>query len=508
MPPETDVPPSQPTSNLTGAPEWVEMADSENPSTTLLPSPVKRPRRWGLIFIGVLALVIVCAITCAGVLIFSLIPAAPAYPVTVMVGDEAYQTETRARTVDELLRELTLTINDGDTVSPIPDTPVTADLVVRIARARDVFLTVDGETKPLRTLFSNPLDILNEAGLTLGGEDRVWIDGTLTNPADMLVWPVPARHILIRRAVNVFLNDDGRESSIQTASETVGEALFEADLTLYLADSVTPDLNTPVTAEMRINIRRSSPISIVADGVTLETRAQGSTVGDGLAGASVILTGLDYSIPDETSRLQPGMLIRVIRVTEQVIQEQVTIPFETVYQADATLELDQNIVTQEGQNGVQTINMRVRYENGIEVRRQDESSNIAVDPINRVVNYGTNVVLRTVDTPDGPREYWRRIRMYATSYSPGALGGDNITATGRVLTKGVVGIDPTVIPYGTQLFVPGYGVGVAADTGGPRSTRLWIDLGYDDDNWIAWSKPVDVYLLTPVPTEIDYFLPD
>jgi resuscitation-promoting factor RpfB len=324
----------------------------------------------------------------------------------------------------------------------------------------------------------------------------------------MLVWPVPVTQISVRRAVTVVIEQDGQESSIKTASETVGEALFEANITLYLADTMTPEINTPITADMRINIRRSSPISIVADGITLETRAQGSTVGDGLAGAGVVLMGLDYSIPAEDNPLQPGIVIRVIRVTEQVIQEQEIIPFETVYQGDAALELDQITTAQEGQNGIEKINLRVRYENGIEVSRKEESRTLAVEPINRVIAFGTNIVLRTVDTPEGPREYWRRIRVYATSYHPAALGGDNITATGRVLTKGIVGIDPTVIPYGTQLFVPGYGIGVAADTGGPRSTRLWIDLGYDDENWVSWSKQVDIYLLTPVPTEIDYILPD
>jgi 3D (Asp-Asp-Asp) domain-containing protein len=58
------------------------------------------------------------------------------------------------------------------------------------------------------------------------------------------------------------------------------------------------------------------------------------------------------------------------------------------------------------------------------------------------------------------------------------------------------------------LYVEGYGVGVAADTGAPRSYRLWIDLGYDDASWINWHRYVDVYLLTPVPQNIVYMLPD
>lgn len=40
------------------------------------------------------------------------------------------------------------------------------------------------------------------------------------------------------------------------------------------------------------------------------------------------------------------------------------------------------------------------------------------------------------------------------------------TATGIRTAPGVIAVDPSVIPLGTRLTIPGYGVGVAADTGG------------------------------------------
>ncbi|MBZ0275116.1 MAG: G5 domain-containing protein, partial [Anaerolineae bacterium] len=152
-------------------------------------------------------------------------------------------------------------------------------------------------------------------------------------------------------------------------------------------------------------------------------------------------------------------------------------------------------------------NTRIRLENGVEISRTAESAAVLVEPVNEVIAYGTNVVIQTVNTPDGPREYWRVLRLYATSYHPAALGGDDVTATGRRLTKGIVAIDPRVIPYGTEVYVEGYGVGLAADTGGPRRSARWIDLGYDDENWVSWSRPVDVYILTPIPANINYMPP-
>jgi 3D (Asp-Asp-Asp) domain-containing protein len=55
----------------------------------------------------------------------------------------------------------------------------------------------------------------------------------------------------------------------------------------------------------------------------------------------------------------------------------------------------------------------------------------------------------------------RTITVTSTGYSlPGR------TATGIPVGWGVVAVDPSVIPLGTKLTIPGYGEGVAADTGG------------------------------------------
>ena len=52
------------------------------------------------------------------------------------------------------------------------------------------------------------------------------------------------------------------------------------------------------------------------------------------------------------------------------------------------------------------------------------------------------------------------------------------TATGLPVGPGIVAVDPTVIPLGTRMTIPGYGEGVAADTGrGISGTRI--------DVWIA-----------------------
>ncbi|MBC7333068.1 MAG: hypothetical protein H5T85_01160 [Actinobacteria bacterium] len=70
--------------------------------------------------------------------------------------------------------------------------------------------------------------------------------------------------------------------------------------------------------------------------------------------------------------------------------------------------------------------------------------------------------------------------MIATAYysAGGGLNGDGIAATGLRVKKGIVAVDPRVIPLGTKLYIPGYGEALAADTGGwIKGNR--IDLAFD-----------------------------
>jgi 3D (Asp-Asp-Asp) domain-containing protein len=72
--------------------------------------------------------------------------------------------------------------------------------------------------------------------------------------------------------------------------------------------------------------------------------------------------------------------------------------------------------------------------------------------------------------PQAPHAY--RIKVDAVAYSlPGS------TALGVPVGKGVVAVDPKLIPLGTRLHVPGYGRGLAADVGYAIKGRI-IDLWF------------------------------
>lgn len=87
----------------------------------------------------------------------------------------------------------------------------------------------------------------------------------------------------------------------------------------------------------------------------------------------------------------------------------------------------------------------------------------------------------TTATPSPPTGK-RQLVVSATCYDlPGR------TATGMPVGQGVVAVDPSVIPLGTRMYVPGYGNGVAADIGGGIKGAI-IDLWMTPSQCAAWGR--------------------
>ncbi len=428
-------------------------------------------------------------------------------PVTLVVDGEPRQVLTLQKTVQGVLLDAGLALHPEDEVEPDLEAPVVAGMTIRVERARPVLIEADGRRWRIRTRATTPGKILAEAGVRLGAYDRVSLEEVQDADGS------PILRIAVRRAVQVPLHEDGQETVLYTTASTVGEVLQEAGFTLYLADRVRPDLRSPLTAGMHIYLERSRPVTVRVDGRTVRTRTHRETVGEVLADLGIVLTGEDTSRPAPDSPLEEETTVEVVRVAESFIVRQEPIPFEVVWQPDPDLELDQRRLIQDGAPGVLEQRFRVRYENGQEVSRTLDSQYVAVPPTTKIIGYGTKIVVRQLETPQGTVEYWRVIRMLATSYSASTAGVPPTspyygrTRLGLPMRHGIVAVDPRVIPLGSRVYVPGYGVGLAADTGGAIRGRR-IDLGYDDDNLVLWYRWVDVYLLTPVPPpdRIDYIL--
>lgn len=274
-------------------------------------------------------------------------------------------------------------------------------------------------------------------------------------------------------------------------------------------------MQTVVSPGMTVSIRRSVPVRIELDGRTLHTRTRAETVSGVLGSEGIALVGKDEVSPDLSAPVRSGMAIRITRIRQELVVEFDPIPFKTVTIPDPELEIDQMRLVHAGQVGLNKRRYRVLYEDGQEVERALEDSWAEQKPVTRTYAYGTKIVIRTLDTPDGPIEYWRKMRVYTTSYKPSSCGKPKdhprygYTRLGILLRKGIVATDPTVIPLKTWMYVPGYGIAMAGDTGGGVKGKF-VDLGFPDDAYESWHWWTDIYLLTPVPPshKIRWMLPD
>jgi 3D (Asp-Asp-Asp) domain-containing protein len=86
--------------------------------------------------------------------------------------------------------------------------------------------------------------------------------------------------------------------------------------------------------------------------------------------------------------------------------------------------------------------------------------------------------------------------MEATGYSAYDPGCRGYTATGLPLRRGIIAVDPLIIPLGTQVYVMGYGMAVAQDTGGAIKGNV-IDLAFSSrGEALQWGRRrVRVYIL-------------
>lgn len=181
--------------------------------------------------------------------------------------------------------------------------------------------------------------------------------------------------------------------------------------------------------------------------------------------------------------------------TEKLEEEVEVLPKKWVYQDDPETEAGEEKVLEEGADGRRVKIIKITYhKDGSEYERETISTETTPAKDKKVLR-GTKIVWKILDTPDGQIKFWKKMRVYATHYDSRCLGCNEWTAIGMRAGKGVIAVDPKVIPLRSKVYIPGYGIAVAGDTGGAIKGNI-IDLGFDDARTSGWSaKFVDIYLL-------------
>ncbi|MDH5507369.1 MAG: ubiquitin-like domain-containing protein [Anaerolineae bacterium] len=435
--------------------------------------------------------------------------------VTLLIDGRSQTFVTRAFTVRGALRAAEIAVHEEDRIIPLPATWIKDGQAILFTSAVPVSISTDGQIFHLFTAERIPANLLALAEVPLYPGDRILFSGLAYSPDESL--PSAASYDLhVRRAVAVRIDlpGTGERLEFSSAAATLGEAVSDAGINLYVADKLDPPPSTPLLAPLVATLSRSRLLQIVFADQTLSIRSAASTIGQALAQAGLPLQGLDFSLPSPGQPLPQDGKVRVVRVQEQVVIKQQPLPFGVLLQPLPEVDIDTLQTVQSGEYGLEAQRLRVRYEDGIEVSSQVDAKWVAREPLPRIDGYGTKITIQSMNTPDGPIEYWRAHQFYATSYSPSRSGtSPDVSWYGHVycgglMKNGYVGVDLKHVPCGTRLYIPGYGFAVAMDTG--NIAGAWIDLGYLDEDYVTWHQYVTVYFLTPVPPldQISWLIPE
>ncbi len=434
--------------------------------------------------------------------------------IAVTINGETQYLNTNALTVSAALEKDGFLLEEADQISPEADslTLGVQEIEVELARPVSIRVLPGPEEVDLYTAERLPSQLLSAAGIDLGEEDQLLMAGEPVNLNQELPYQGDYQ-LVVRKAVNLQIEDEGQTTSILSSAETLAQALEENGIVLKEGDRIQPELETVLVSDLDVVIQRAKPVAIDMQDESIAVQTAAKTVAEVLVEAGLSLQGADYSIPDAQSLIPEDGHIRVVRVREEFTLTQTNIPFSVDYIQSDQVELDQREVVQAGEFGVEVTRTRVIYEDEQEVSRVEEVTWVAKEPKDQLTGLGTQVVVRTMDTPNGPIEYWRAVNVYATSYSPCRLGIENYcssgTASGLTAQHGVIAVTRAWynLMLGQRLYVPGYGIGVVGDIGGGIPGKYWIDLAYSDDDYVAWHQNVTVYFLTPVPENIAWILP-
>jgi len=424
--------------------------------------------------------------------------------VSLEINGESTEVNTSSWTVADFLEEQGIVLSGEDSIDPEISSLLTGDEAISVQRASWFSVESDGYIQSIFARYTTPEKILSDLKIDLTPGDNLYLDGVQVS-ADISFQPGSNHSLKIMKQKPVTFAEGNSSITFHSSAPTLGVALWSNNVILDSSDHLNLPLDLPIDGSIEAELETAIEVDIQLSNGTIKSKTTANTVGEALSDSGIALQGLDYSRPGANALIPEDRNIQVVRIREEQYLESEPIPFDTETQPVADLELDNRSLVQQGVYGLMTKRIRVRYEDELEISRQVEDEYISQPPQSEIIGYGTNIVPLTLDTPGGQITYWRALEMYAVSYNVTSNGGYG-TATGIPLAKGIAAIDPQYIPYGTRMYVPGYGEALAADTGGGINGRM-IDLGYLDEDYVSWHQWVTVYFLWPPPENVAWIIP-
>lgn len=282
-------------------------------------------------------------------------------------------------------------------------------------------------------------------------------------------------------AVNTKLNDikiilqNGYEMTALTSKTKVSEILEENNIILEENQKTIPDLDSEITVGESIKIIDKSYQEVQIAKISEE--------------------GVQTSLNQLLENYAP--------ITEKIIVEQVTIPYETVTKntTEAT-EDTTNKVLQEGEDGLKEVTYKVKYQNEAEIEKTVLSEVVVKEPVNKIVQVQKTQTSRASTLPRATGSTATTTTGSAgtykiTAYCPCAKccgKATGRTASGTRATAGRTVAASGKFAFGTQLNIGGH-VYTVEDRGGAingNKIDIYVNSHSEALRWGVRYLPVNV----------------
>lgn len=255
----------------------------------------------------------------------------------------------------------------------------TATAFAGVTGEYDVVINDNGKEYTVTTEETQPIEILNEANITLGANDKLNIAGFEAGEGGV---------ITIDRLNTVYIKYDEIITDYNVYADTVAEVFAEIGISTENCQ-IDYSLSAPVENGMIINVAGAKTVILNADSTSSSISAIGSTVADVISLAGISLDGDDYVEPTLDTAIEDGMEITVYRVTVKTETRKETIKFSTETKQNSDMDTGTSEIEVAGQNGEKQVEYRVTYINGRETSKEELSSTVTKEPVTEVKVVGT-----------------------------------------------------------------------------------------------------------------------
>lgn len=203
----------------------------------------------------------------------------------------------------------------------------------------------------------------------------------------------------------------------------------------------------------------------------------------------------DRITPPARSSLTYVKTIRIYRIEEKVVKNYITEDYDIIFKVKYGKNYSEKLINV-GKRGKVYEEWQLLYVNGKIEAKILKNRKVLVKKEPRVYEI-ISPVLRRLKITEGTFKLKNSLIMTATAYHPWeGEGVDDVTALGWKAEKGIIAVDPRVIPLKTPLYIPKYGFAIAGDTGGAIKGYK-IDLLYPSRREVLnfGKRKVAVYIL-------------